>query len=80
MALISLPMGLDQQEGFGTVPMLSAISKFFHSAFSLIPAYREAYAKQEKSLAKREDDEDQDDADQSERTELDLILPEDRWR
>ncbi len=62
MALISLPMGLDQQEGFGTIPMQSAISKFLHGAFNMIPAYREAYAKQEKSLAKREDDTDQDDA------------------
>jgi hypothetical protein len=59
MALISLPMGLDQQEGFGTVPMQSSISKFFHGSLSLIPAYREACSKQERSLAKqREDDED----------------------
>jgi hypothetical protein len=56
MALISLPMGLDQQEGLGTVPMKSAIGKFLHAAFSLIPSYREAYAKREKTLAKKEDE------------------------
>jgi hypothetical protein len=55
-------MGLDQQEGLGTVPMQSAISKFFHAAFSLMPFYREAYAKQEKSLAKREDEDEEEEA------------------
>jgi hypothetical protein len=44
MALLTLPLGLDQQEGWGTVPLPSAMRTFFHGLFSLIPAYREAYA------------------------------------
>ena len=44
MALLSLPLGLDQTEGWETVPLPSAMKHFFHSVFSLIPAYREAHA------------------------------------
>jgi hypothetical protein len=79
MALITLPMGLDQQDGFGRVPMQSAIRRFLHGTLSLIPAYKEAYAKQEKTLAKSED-EDEEEEESTERTDLDLILPDERWR
>jgi hypothetical protein len=76
MALITLPLGLDQQEGWGTVPLPSAMTTLFHGVLSLIPAYREAYTQQEKQSAKKEDD----DEEQVQQTEMDLILPEDRWR
>ena len=48
MALITLPLGLDQQEGWGTVTLPSSMAIFFHGVFSLIPAYTEAYTQQEK--------------------------------
>jgi peptide subunit release factor RF-3 len=48
MALITLPLGLDQQEGWGTVTLPSSMAIFFHGVFSLIPAYTEAYKQQEK--------------------------------
>ena len=44
MALLTFPMGLDQQEGWGRLPLPSAISTFLHGLFSYIPAYREALA------------------------------------
>jgi len=59
MALITLPLGLDQQEGWGAVPLPSSIATFFHAVFSLIPAYTEAYTQQEKLNAKKEDDDEE---------------------
>ena len=57
--------------------MQSAIKKFLHGTLSLIPAYREECAKQVKTLAQREGQEEEE---ETERTEWDLILPDERWR
>ena len=76
MSLLTLPLGLEQSDGWGHLPQPSAMKTMLHGVMSWVPAYREAYAQQERKMKKNEEVND----DAGELTDIDLILPEDRWR